>query len=178
MKNILILLIIVLSFTTESRGQKPIANGTIFNNYINKFEGTWQWVSNSDTVTIKLKKMTTKFVRPENAFGEHLLGCHRYVKNGIEVESSLGKYDSLVNHNMQKLRTIYAYNMEDMDTSKAEGSMRDISKQKRISVFFEYLSNTQIRMILKNTEGTKVAVPGKPYYSGITLPRGIILTKQ
>ncbi len=39
--------------------QPPAPGSNVANNHINKFEGTWQWVSGNDTVILRLKKYQT-----------------------------------------------------------------------------------------------------------------------
>jgi hypothetical protein len=54
---------------------------------MNKFIGTWRWVSNTDTVLIVLQKQNVtiypRYSRPL------LAGWHKYVKNGQLIQSSL-----------------------------------------------------------------------------------------
>ena len=62
------------------QAQPPAPGSNVTNNYINKFEGTWLWVSGNDTLILKLKKTNKSF---GDFTKDVLLGVHKYVKNGV-----------------------------------------------------------------------------------------------
>jgi hypothetical protein len=108
----------------------PAPGSNVTNNYINKFEGTWLWVSGNDTLILKLK--TNK------SFGDFtkdvLLGVHKYVKNGVVFDDALNKYDSMVLY--YKKSTVLLSQNQGLDTSKVLGSINDLTKKKQtISIY-------------------------------------------
>ena len=59
----------------------------ILDSSLNKFVGTWRWTSGTDTIEVVLEKQT--LVIPWVTFNrEGLVGWHRYVKNGVVLQSS------------------------------------------------------------------------------------------
>lgn len=174
----------VLFFSTlgcKVLSQKPQEN-TYYPMYnLNKFVGDWIWTSGTDTVRIRLKKAAVKIPIFNNSYWENLLGCHIYVKNGIVIENTMDKFDSLQYYNSSnRIGSIYLYHIENADTSIAEGTLKDISKHKANQIDLTYLGGNpvQIRMQLSAKPGTTVSLPGNPYIPGITLPTDIILFKQ
>jgi hypothetical protein len=159
--------------------QRPQANTHITNNYINKFAGLWRWVSGNDTVDIKIAKIQFQYDRPPAASADRLVGCHRYVKNGVLVESSMDKFDSVAT-NFHWKNTLFAWNMDDMDTAKAEGLFKDISKHKKGALFLDYvdMATPQLVWKLENTAGLAAVPDGSSFDYGFTLPRNMILVKQ
>lgn len=95
MKNILILFAIM--FTTITYCQNPILPITTsigsgisdgaylkdINNDLDKFEGTWRYVSGNDTLTINLQKFEQNF--NGDYYEDELRGNYRYVKDGVLV---------------------------------------------------------------------------------------------
>lgn len=163
-------------------GQIPVANGYISNNYIDKFEGVWIWTSGNNSVTVKLMKKAVQLIKPENSYREILLGCHEYISNGVVVESSMNKYDSVSNLGVEKLATVYVYHIEGRDTSFVTGTFSDLSKSKGLDVCFEFMEGNprRLHMRLTTDPGIKYNLPNDsyPYIPGITLPTDIILSKQ
>ena len=182
MKQIIIFLQLFIIVNINSIAQKPQENTTYTDNYLNKFEGNWIWKSGDDTVELSLKKTLNKIEGFDNSYWENILGCHRYVKNGILVESSMNIYDSLqyyYSFDMSKVG-VFLYHFDWWgDTIVVKGGIIDISKEKTNEIKLNYLGGNpaQIRMQL-SLKGAKISLPGKPYIPGITLPTDIILTKE
>lgn len=180
MKKYTFLLISIVILTSNVNSQLFQENTTYTDNHLNKFEGTWMWSSANDTVKLQLKKISLHILDVENSYWEFLLGCHSYTKNGILLESSMNKYDSLSYYTYtNKIGSLRLFRLEDGDTSFVEGTIKDISKHKGNQIDLTYLGGNpaQIRMQL-SLKGAKISLPGKPYIPGITLPTDIILTKQ
>lgn len=178
MNYTLLTVIASLFIACKSNSQIPQANTYVTNNYINKFEGIWRWVSGNDTVVLKLGKVQDFHETPPNYSTDVLVGCHTYIKNGILIESSMSRYDSVVLYN-HKRNTFYGWD-DDSDTLNVEGRFKDISKHKRGILFLEYVNGPtpQILWKLENTKGL-VAIPdGSSFDYNFTLPRNMVLTKQ
>jgi hypothetical protein len=170
--KILILIPIILVSCCKMIAQPPAPGSNIINNNINKFEGTWQWISGSDTLILKLKKLNASF---DTYTEDVLMGVHKYVKNGSVIENSLNRFDSIT-INFKK-RTALLYQNQGDDTSKVIGSLKDLTKKKINNLFLEYVAGTPPTIIwhLETAEGTFID-PNFQY--GLTMPKDIILTKQ
>lgn len=169
----------MIFISCKTHSQIPQPNSHISNSYIDKFQGIWKWASGSDSVIIKIGKVIY-FYKHENQSSEDVLvGCHAFYRNGILVESSLQRFDTVLNIDHRK-NTIFCYNLENMDTSKVEGGFKDITKMKRGDIFLEYLggSTPQISWSLKNSPGINLIPHGTPNSGEFTLPISMILTKQ
>lgn len=179
MRYSLLIAIALMLIACKSSSQIPQANTYVANNFINKFQGTWQWVSGNDTVILKFGKVQYFYTSPPQSSEDILLGCHTFIRNGLLVETSMQRYDSVVS-NYPKRNTLFSWNMDDMDTSQVEGIFKDISKHKKGNLFLEYVDSPVPQLIwkLENTKGL-VAVPdGTSFDYNFTLPRNMILTKQ
>ena len=181
MKQLIIFLAIIGLICNKSSSQ-PLEENTYYaENYLNKFEGNWMWVSGLDTVKIRFKKVALRIIRFNNSYAEFLLGTHSYSKNGTLIETSLNEYDSLSYYtSTNKFGTLRLWRVEDDDTSYAGGTLADRSKNKGNQIDLTYLGGNpvQIRMQLSAKPGATVSLPGNPYIDGITLPVDIILFKQ
>ena len=170
--KILVLIPIFLASCCRMIAQPPTPGSNIINNNINKFEGTWQWISGTDTLILKLKKLNTSF---DTYTEDVLMGVHKYVKNGSVIEDALNRFDSIT-INFKKRTALLYQNLGD-DTSKVIGSLKDLTKKKTNNLFLEYVAGTPPTIIwhLETTEGTFID-PNFQY--GLTMPKDIILTKQ
>lgn len=164
----------------NANGQRDQENTYYPSEYLNKFVGDWIWYSGSDTVRLQFKKVALNIPDVNNSYWENLIGCHKYVKNGVIIESSLADYDSLQYYNYNNIGTIILFSLNYGDTSHVGGTLSDRSKNKGNQIDLTYLggSPVQIRMKLSAKPGATVSLPGNPYIDGITLPVDIILFKQ
>jgi hypothetical protein len=110
MKNILILFAIM--FTTITYCQNPILPITTsigsgipdgaylkdINNDLDKFEGTWRYVSGNDTLTINLQKFEQNF--NGDYYEDGLRGNYRYVKDGVLVMDYLNNSEPYIYGNI------------------------------------------------------------------------------
>jgi hypothetical protein len=170
----LITTVLMLSalFYNLSIAQPPAPGSYITNNYVNKFEGTWQWVNGSDTLIIMLKKTNKQF---GDYTEDVLLGVHKYIKNGSILNDALNKYDSMILY--YKKSTVLLYQNQGDDTSKLIGSLKDLTKKKTNNLFLEYVAGNPPTIIwhLETAEGVFID-PNFQY--GLTMPKDIILTKK
>jgi hypothetical protein len=171
MKKFLLILQFAL-FYSISNGQPPPAGSYITNNEVNKLEGTWKWVSGTDEVILKLKKFRTTITDYDE---DVILGSHSYIKNGVIIENSLGDFEDIPIN--QKLRTVFIYLVTSTDPNKFQGSLKDISKHKRIEMHIIYTPGSPPTISLRLTQPELTSLDPNFQY-GITLPADIILTKQ
>ena len=54
-----------------------------------KFIGDWKWGSGTDSVLLHLEKQFIHYPMPLSYDEEAIVGWHKYMKNGIMIESSL-----------------------------------------------------------------------------------------
>jgi hypothetical protein len=171
MKRLITVLIILIIDIKIVIAQKPQPGEYIINNDIDKFVGTWQWVSGNDTVVVKLKKV--KFLMPQILYHDDIImGCHKYVKNGVVIEDFLWKFNSIG----QNTRGTIFGGGDYYDINKVETTFRDSAKHKMSKIDMKYINTPipQISWLLYNY--TSIIKP--PVLPGNTLPSHLILTKQ
>lgn len=152
----------------------------IANPELDKFVGTWQWNSGNDTVTLVLAKQTSNF--PNGTSREVLVGWHKYVKNGLVIESSFPHIGQSINDENIPLGndleiTLYGFTKNPREIWFHR--FWDLTLHKNCHVFFKLMpgSLTQATWKLTNPDGsTYQGPPGT--YNQFTLPRNMVLTKQ
>lgn len=154
-----------------SYSQIPQAGQYYTNSDIDKFVGTWKWVSGSDVVFIKLKKVKVYNDKP----GYHhdmLRGSHSYVQNGVTIENTLADFDLVSD---SRRGTVSLYHDPGLGTNKVTGAYMDQTKSKNVKMQLEYLAGSPPQITMQ------LSVFGRIIYNkpvGITLPRNITLTKH
>ena len=171
MKCLIIFFILILGYSSP-QAQPPAPGSNVINNYINKFEGTWQWINGSDTLILRLMKKNETFT---NYSADVLLGTHKYVKNSVTIEDVLNKFDSIA-YNYKNSSLMLSW-YQNMDTTRVKGSIKDLTKKKNNNFTLKYVPGTSPTLIwhLKTAEGTFID-PNFQY--GLTMPKDIILSKQ
>jgi hypothetical protein len=142
---------------------------------LNKFVGTWIWTSNTDTIKFVFQKQRIHFPAPWFYDDDALVGWHKYVKNGVLIESDL-----------QKIGTIYTglntqasmFGSTQKPTNIYFTTFRDLTLNKRCDAYFTLLPNstTQAKWIVKDPRGIYRGPQGT--ISMYTLPSNIVFTKQ
>jgi len=168
MKKIIFAIVFISILSNVSFGQAPQPGDYITNSNIDKFEGTWKWVSGNKEVIIKLKKV--KFLN-RDYHEDILLGCHSFTMNGSVVESSMAIYNLV---GPDKKGTLNMWNTTDDGPDKITGSLKDLSKDKFEKLKLEYIAGNPAQLIwnLQPYEGPTTKSPG------VTLPENITLIKQ
>jgi hypothetical protein len=135
---------------------------------MDKFRGTWQWVSGTDTLTIQLQKEAIQ--APTGDYVDCIVGWHRYVKNGIQVESA-----------MQHVGAAWATGKctiiggIDAPNQLYITSIEDLTIGKKFEVIFSLVSNTQAHWKSRDARGIYRGPHGT--VNQFTMPRDIIFTK-
>ena len=167
-----IILVSFLLFTNILIAQNtPHPQGSVNNHpELNKFVGTWKWALGNDSLIVNLCKQSILFPAPLNYYEEVLVGWHKYVKNGILIESLL-QYSGLPYRGGNS--TIFAGKRTDFKTF---GSFKDLNMNKQCDLYLTILdiTNTQLNWRLRESRGLK---PNN-FQVGFTLPENIILIKQ
>jgi hypothetical protein len=153
MKNIIILVFLIVSFTSNAQTNYTPA-------------GTWRWTSGTDTIIIFFK---SQILTLENNTTPLILGFHKYIKNGITIESRLSSSNSSFNDH---LYSIIMYNGRP-HIAKQQGTFKDLTLGNERMIFTEKINSTTIKVVLEYIHGVR---NNRPY--GFTLPRNFILTKQ
>lgn len=171
-KNMKRLFIIIFSFfTIPCFGQTPYPPGSYnAKPELDKFVGTWRWVSGNDTLTIHFFKQAIHYPSPLDYDVEGLVGWHKYIKNGVLSESSL-QYSGLPRHGGHS--TLLAWNQT---PTKLYGVFSDLSKDKRCDLYLEMTNASYNQMTWKLKESRGIKPSGFQY--GFTLPTNLVLTKQ
>lgn len=132
----------------------PQPNGNIINPSLDKFVGTWVWVSGNDTLRIILKKENILLPFPENSRADLLIGFHIYKKGNTVIESSISNSSSSY---IDKQYTILGGNRAGIDNSEITCSIKNLSKNKSGELKLSInSSNSQLSWNLKNREGVKI----------------------
>lgn len=171
------ILFIILLFIS-----KPgFSQTTHYNPNLDKFAGTWKWISGTDTLTIVLQKQMEN-THPTFGPTEAIIGWHKYVKNGQLKES-----------NFQYIGINYTtYFNDPVDDSKvsivagSEGAsrlrmttIRDISNSNKSEYgYLTLLSGSFTRAEWKIMDRQGIYMGPSGTIGKITLPKHIILTKQ
>ena len=166
-----ILFITALAFITLKSDAQIIVN-----NDINKFVGIWRWSSGNDTVEITLQKQNY-----HNQF-QTLCGWHKYVKNGILIESSYQYIGRDINVDFSSNDADFKTTLNGSCYPSTPNNIFftrfwDLSLHKNFNLFLNMLpgSTTQATWKLRQPRGVYVGPPGK---NGLfTLPRDLIMTK-
>lgn len=171
-----ILITSLFIFECKAQNDLPQDGDNILNNNINKFVGTWNWSENGKSLQIILKKENVKLRVGMNLRADVLIGFHKYIENGVEIENST-QYSNT--NYIDNKSTIFGGAGKN-ETNTINGGIRHITKNKSIKFEIEYIDSTHIKLVeLKDYPGLRVNVPGKPPYDwSISLPQNIILTKQ
>ena len=149
------------------------SNAYFVDNNINKFVGTWRWVSGNDTVLIALKKTKRTIEFPPYTYFEDMLyGCNTYIKNGQLVFSTMQFINSpnLSNYNI-------AGGSNYQDSTKANLIFGDRPKKRRHNLILQFIAGTPNKLSW-HTNGREGACIEPCPPPGFTLPRDMILTKQ
>ena len=130
MKKILLITVIVFA-TLSCKAQNPIIpsynNGATFgevnnayykdvDNFLNQFEGTWQYTTTTDTLTVRfVKKLKMKLTYGRIFYyTDFLVGEFRYVENGVEKANTLSNLSinhlNAFNYNLYSSSKIGKYN--------------------------------------------------------------------
>ena len=127
--------------------------------------GTWKYISGSDTIEIFLKPGQ---IISGNKRYPILIGFHKYVKNGIEIENTL----PLINTTYTQSH--YSIIMFGVDSSKvrADGHIKDIILNYKRYIIFTKINPNTINVRLTSMQGR-----GQTGGVGYTLPRNFQLIK-
>jgi hypothetical protein len=175
MKHKIIIAFVFLIISVRCFSQAPLLGEYRTDNNIDKFVGIWQWTSGADTVVIKLKKVKYLNTDPVTYHDDVLMGCHKYVKNGIILEDNISQF---VNIGQNYKGSLYGWsNKRVADTLTVYMTFKDVTKNKLELIDMKYVSGTipQMTWLLYNRT-TISGVPGR--VPGLTLPSSLVLTKQ
>ncbi len=172
-----IIIFIFSFFLTKSSFTQTITT----NPELDKFVGVWRWVNDSDTLEITLQKQIaiTPFT---NKQCEVLTGWHRYIKDGVQQQSSYQYIGRNVNLDNNDPSTDLKNTMEATVYSTSSNraffySIWDLSLHKNFNLWLTLLPNstTQATWVLKQPRGLYVGPEG--LNGGFLMPKNLVLTK-
>lgn len=169
MNKLLTILLFFYITKANAQAQYPVGSYNA-NPELIKFEGTWKWASGNDSLIIFLQKQPIHFPAPLEYDVEHIIGCHKYYKNGLLVESSY-QFAGLPYYGGHSTVFVWSQSLV-----KLYGNFRDKSKNKRCDVYLTMVNTQHTQMSLKFTEPRGITPVGFIY--GFTMPNNIVLTKQ
>ena len=176
MKNIISIIILVLSISFSTNAQRTPVGSVNYNSNLDKFEGTWKWnnPNSNEEMILKLKKVMYYWDLPAGFYEEVLLSCHRYMKNGIVIEDNLSLFPTLGQN-----QTGDAILYESRTANDITGVFKDLLLNKNETLEITY---NQANTPFLNWYLHKGSVPYKigqtPPDISTTLPRDLILLKQ
>lgn len=138
--------------------------------------GVWQWTNGKDTFTIQLFRIDTSWKSKVNdtEFGPNIYGWHRYVENGVLIESSFPEslyqkpFSKGIFGGIMNTKDIYLW-------------FRDITRDRDFRVEAEFLDSagTLMRWTTHRPQERVWYPPPKPkIWDGQTIPSSVILHKM
>ena len=155
MKKSIIIILIIISNQT---------NVTAQTNYTPV--GLWKYISGADTISMYFKRDQ---VTDGITTNQLLIGFHKYIKNGIVMESTFHDTNTVFLQNKYSLIMFF----KNQETVVTEGCIKDINLNNNRYIFLKKINPTTIKVSLTYIQGVR---NNRPY--GFTLPRQFILTKQ
>ena len=191
MKKYILLLIFAVSFSCKAQQTIPMSqdytNYLKNNNYIkdtnndlDKFVGTWKWISPTNSNTyfeINLYKVV--YWNPnnfDNFFIDKILGNYKYVENGIVITNTLTWNTN--NDLYSSTFPVIMSNVEKPLFKELLINMRDVAKNKTCKADFKIIDLDATILTanwkMKYTDGWRI----EPVQPGFSIPTDIILVKQ
>lgn len=167
----LLFLCILTYLSINSFSQNQIKNGDyIKNDNINKFVGSWQWISGDTSFIIVLEK-EKKTLKSDKATinTDAIKGWHKYLINGKVIENT-------VSSDTESITGMIA---QDGNESKLTIFFNDITKSKSGRATLEFLpgKKDKAQWILKGTPGVKILDVGQvPDYT-FTVPTNVMMER-
>ncbi len=177
-KNKIILIVLLIIFSKIVTAQYIIPGSYNINNTLTRFEGTWRWTSGTDTVWLNMQKQKVHFSRIP-CDRDLIVGWHKYKKGNTIIESNFQfigvQYAPSTHLNI----SIFGGNDPTDNISLFDGTIKDISKNKTIDLTLTINAvQNQIVWKSKDTDGTHISSPSKPFIEGFTLPNLMTFIKQ
>lgn len=139
-----------------------------YNPELDKFVGTWKWMSGTDTVIVILEKQVQNMPTKNNL--ELIVGWHKYVKNGQVVESSL-------QHAGLNINGEDSYNGSDLRITLRGNTRAQIPKRLWFYTFWDLTlhkrSYVYLTLLPNSTTQASWNLRGQS-----VLPSDLVLTKQ
>lgn len=145
---------------------------------LDKFVGTWRWVSGNDTVEIVLQKQVIYYDAATPSNIESLVGWHRYVKNGVLKENSMQFIGSSYNTGSAANNVKSTLLGGVQKPTNLYMNFSDLTLNKNEELWFTLLpaSLTQATWKLREPRGLYMGSAGTA--GKVTLPKDLKLIKQ
>ena len=143
---------------------------------IDKYVGTWKWASGNDSFEIILKKEKVFDISEDDlSCIDVIIGFHKYIKNGVVVESSLQHQNTTFT---QRLLSIYG--SAEVPGQILWTGIDILSNGNYVKMKLKYTdANHLFIKSIENYQGVKIIPVGTPIPSSeIIFPDNIVLTKQ
>ncbi len=128
--------------------------------------GTWKCINGADTIEIFLK---TDQITSGSKTYPILIGFHKYVKNGVEIENTLPLINTTYTQNQYSI-VMFGINSA---KARADGHIKDITLNYKRYIILSKINPTVINVRLTSMQGR-----GQTGGIGYTLPRNFQLIKQ
>jgi len=169
MKRIFIALYLVIGILAKSKANQ-VDTAYISTASLHRFDGTWEYTD--DKITFKIVLKTEKVYNTiYNNYVDFVIGHHLYIKDGKEMQNSIGKKASLENGyfaNKQISKNVLRFTFHDQGKSNSGHAI------------VELLPNGTLSWELKDLEGMRIVSKGKNLDKldhNFYVPTKLILTK-
>ncbi len=155
-----------------SFAQHPASGSDIYRLHLDNFAGVWEWTSGNSTLRIKIKKVHYYF-KDWNYTEDILMGCYKYVKDGIVIEDDLSNFETIGQNKMSKI-----FVWSEMDGSEPTivfGRLKDHLRHKTETLKLQYVTGVTPTLASDILNIGSFIV--KPTLPGITLLTNITLVK-
>ena len=155
--SFLLSLLLLTSAVFAQMPTPPQPNGNIANSTLDKFVGTWRWISGSDTLLIVLKKENILLPFPTNSRADAIIGFHIFKQSGQVIESSINYTNT---NYSDKHSTLLGGNTVGIDNpNEIQVYIKNVSKNKsgKVDLIINAAQN-QLSWNLKNTPGVKIGI--------------------
>lgn len=173
----------IVDFTETTTKQWSMQDGDTYfkdvNNLMDPYQGTWKYTDGNKEFTLVLIKQI-KYHYNDNAatnyYEDRLVGYYIYKENGEIIADTSSEATN--NYGGSFLKVGFSPTINGNIT----GTINDYIKHKVYSAWFDFISSTQIKLVMKKGENHQIWFEGQaPSYTiieGNTFPMEMILTKQ
>lgn len=143
---------------------------------MDKYVGTWKWTSGNDSFEIILRKEKVFDISKDDLSCEDvIIGFHKYIKNGVVVESSLQHQNTTFTQRMFSI-----FGVGEVPGQILWAGLDILSNGNHVKMELKYTDASHLFIkSIKNYQGVQLIPVGTPIPSSeIIFPDNIVLTKQ
>ena len=143
MKKLFILAGLLLMATVQTHGQRTIEKGGYLKDpNLDKFVGTWQGASSSDTLKVVFEKYKVYYEKPD-AYMDLIIGWYKFIKDGRVVDDYLNRVGSSYK------KRIFSGRTDDNKSTVLHLTVIDYKRDKSVNATFQLIQGQTDQAILK-----------------------------